>query len=287
MAKRKKQNIGKTIHDVKQKFTLICWLATIALVALVVGRHIAQEQFAELRPQFDVTEAERLQEIAVPDSISNSIVKYKAYTVYFNPDKHVPNATVYELTAEETEGDQPRANNFIHDENVEGCAHAWDYSNSGYDRGHMTPAADMKWDAEAMKQSFYMTNICPQNGQLNSNGWSRLEKKVRSWAKRDSALIVITGPIYQSPAPKTIGKEVDIPVPDAFFKVIYAPRQVRAIAFVYPNEGQCNRKLRKYATSVRSVELLTGLNFFAVLDDDLENRIENQNDFSQWEINSK
>ena len=217
------------------------------------------------------------------------LLHHTGYVWCYNAETRLPHWVAWVLTANHTTGPYKRNGiKFQEDTDVDAprATHE-DYIRSGYDRGHLCPSGDNKWSEEAQRQSFLMTNICPQNGQLNSNGWSRLEKKVRSWAKRDSALIVITGPIYQSPAPKTIGKEMDIPVPDAFFKVIYAPRQVRAIAFVYPNEGQCNRKLRKYATSVRSVELLTGLNFFAVLDDDLENRIENQNDFSQWEINSK
>ena len=274
----------KRANEAKRRFTLVCWLAVIALVTIVIGKHFAQEQMGA--PELPADTTEQLQQIAVNDSIANTLVKYKAYTVYFNPKKHLPNVTVYELTADETEGNQPRANNFIHDENVKGCAHAWDYSNSGYDRGHMTPAADMKWDAEAMQQSFFMTNICPQNPGLNSNGWSRLEKKVRSWAKRDSSLIVATGPIMGATL-GSIGKEVTVPVPEAFFKVVYAPRHARAIAFIYANNAQCNSKMRKYAVTVRQVEQLTGLNFFASLPDDEENDIELQCDFAQWEQNTK
>jgi len=287
MTNRKK--ISNQFADIKQKFTVICWLATIALIVFVVGKHFAQQQLSATDDEqiLGGADIEQLQKIVVADSIPNIIVKYKAYTVYFNPTKHQPNATIYELTAEETEGDAPRYNNFIHDENVKGCAHAWDYSNSGYDRGHMTPAADMKWDAEAMQQSFFMTNVCPQNGALNSNGWSRLEKKVRAWARRDSSLIVATGPVFLPGPHNSIGKEVTIPIPDAFFKVIYAPRQSRSIAFIYPNEGQCNKKMRKYAVSIRDVERLTGLDFLSSLNDDEENRVEIQNDYTQWEVNNK
>ena len=287
MKKRNTNNfkqMQRRAADVKRRFTLVCWLAVIALVTIVIGKHFAQEQLGTPELPADVTE--QLQQISVNDSIANTVIKYKAYTVYFNPKTHQPNATIYELTADETEGNQPRANNFIHDENVEGCAHAWDYSNSGCDRGHMTPAADMKWDAEAMQQSFFMTNICPQNPGLNSNGWSRLEKKVRAWARRDSSLIVATGPIMGATL-GSIGKEVTVPVPEAFFKVVYAPRQARAIAFIYPNSAQSNSKMHKYAVTVRQVEQLTGLNFFAALPDDQENDIELQCDFAQWEQNTK
>ncbi|MGN0214091.1 MAG: DNA/RNA non-specific endonuclease [Muribaculaceae bacterium] len=289
MATRKHSRTGKPSKqimqratEVKRRFTLVCWLAVIVLVTIVIGKHFAQEQFGS--SALPDNAIEQLQKIVVNDSIANTVLKYKAHIVYFNPQNHEPNATIYELTAAETEGNEPRANNFIHDENVPQCAHAWDYSNSGYDRGHMTPAADMKWDAEAMQQSFLMTNICPQDHSLNAGAWSRLEKKLRAWAQRDSSLIIATGPIIGQ-SPQTIGKEVQIPVPEAFFKVVYAPRQARAIAFIYPNSPNCNSKMRKYAVSVRQVEHLTGLNFFSSLPDEEENRIEQQNDFAQWEQN--
>lgn len=285
---KKYDKARRTAADVKRKFTILCWIATIIFVGFVVTKHIAQEQFQSTDSQeFDNSNVEQLQQIIVADSIPNVVVHYKAYTVYFNPQNHEPNVTVYELTAQETEGNQPRANNFIHDENVSGCAHAWDYSNSGYDRGHMTPAADMKWDAEAMEQSFFMTNICPQNRRLNSGGWSRLEKKVRSWACRDSSLIVATGPIFTTHSQGSIGKEVSIPVPDAFFKVVYAPRQMRAIAFIYPNDDNSNRKIKKYAVSVSEVERLTGLDFLSALNDNDEQRIESQSDYLQWEADKQ
>ena len=132
MATRKYNRNNKTsklkelilLNEAKRRFTLVCWLAVIALVTIVIGKHFAQEQMGA--PELPADTTEQLQQIAVNDSIANTLVKYKAYTVYFNPKKHLPNATVYELTADETEGNQPRANNFIHDENVKGCAHAWD-----------------------------------------------------------------------------------------------------------------------------------------------------------------
>ena len=269
----------KRANEAKRRFTLVCWLAVIALVTIVIGKHFAQEQMGA--PELPADTTEQLQQIAVNDSIANTLVKYKAYTVYFNPKKHLPNATVYELTADETEGNQPRANNFIHDENVKGCAHAWDYSNSGYDRGHMTPAADMKWDAEAMQQSFFMTNICPQNPGLNSNGWSRLEKKIRSWAKRDSSLIVATGPIMGATL-GSIGKEVTVPVPEAFFKVVLCMSgKPKGIGFIYRNTDG-NRPKGDYVNSIDQVERITGLDFFPSLPDNIEKHVEAEADLSEW-----
>lgn len=91
-----------------------------------------------------------------------------------------------------------------------------DYTRSGYDKGHMAPAADMKWSPEAMKESFYFSNMCPQHPQLNRRGWKNLEEKIRNWAIADSAIIIICGPIIEK-QPKTIGKN-KVVVPQCFSK---------------------------------------------------------------------
>ena len=90
---------------------------------------------------------------------------------------------------------------------------------SGYDRGHMAPAADMKWSKQAMEESFYMSNICPQNPNLNRGDWNDLEEKSRQWAKKYGAVYIACGPIYDTKRPKRIGNN-KVAVPHAFYKVI-------------------------------------------------------------------
>ena len=175
--------------------------------------------------------------------------------------------------------------NFLEDPNLEGSATHYDYTYSGYDRGHMVPAGDMKWNEQAMQECFYMTNIIPQKKALNSGAWNKLEQKIRNWAERDSALIVLTGPIVKpEDLANTIG-DINVVVPGNIFKVVLAPyvTPMRAIAFIYPNE-KAKGGLDKHVVSVDAVEEATGMDFFSVLPDDVETVIESTSDLNQWNM---
>lgn len=262
------------------------WGALLAVVLFYVGRYVATDVYSAEMARRDSVEIARLEEVKFPASTDNMKVVYRGFTVYFNSRYHIPNCVIYELTGQETEGKFPRYKNFLTDEQVAGCANPWDYTHSGYTRGHMAPAADMKWDREAMKESFYMTNICPQKAALNSGGWNKLENKVRDWARRDSAIVVATGPVL-SAGMKTIG-EGRVAVPEHFYKVVFAPYATprRAIAFLYPN-GSSKGAISKYAVTVDEVERLTGIDFFSALDDDEEAEVESRINLLQWELSGK
>jgi len=204
--------------------------------------------------------------VGIPRGTDNTVVSYKAMTVNFNPTLRIPNCVAYELTATMVSmADAPdhevRKNyNYSNDPQVKGCPQSGDYRGSGYTRGHMAPAMDMRWDKTTMAQCFMMTNMCPQEQKLNNDDWRRLEERIHRWAKRDKQLLVFTGPIMGS-SHKTIGKDrADIAVPEAFFKVLYAPAQGRSIAFIYPNRP-CPGSYRNYAVTVQEVEHRTGLTF--------------------------
>ena len=204
--------------------------------------------------------------VGIPKGMSNQVLNYKAMRINFNPSLRIPNCVSYELTATmvsmaDAPGHEDRKNyDFAKDPGVKSCPEGWDYKRSGYSRGHMAPAMDMRWDPTAMAQSFYMTNMCPQDIKLNNDHWRNLEEKIHRWAKRDKSIYIYTGPIVGS-NPEKIGKDKkNIAVPDAFFKVLYAPGQNRAIAFIYANKP-CPGSYRKYAVTVNEVERRTGLTF--------------------------
>lgn len=223
-----------------------------------------------------------LDAVATNPSLREEVVEYDGMTVSFNAERHIPNWVSWELTRDEAYGTEPRNNRFQSDPYVKGCATPADYRNSGYDRGHMAPAADMKWSKRAMEQSFYLTNICPQVTSLNTGAWRRLEEKCREWARIDSAIIIITGPVMTDPVKETIG-DTKVAVPDRFFKVILSPyaNPPRAIGFIM-NNGTVEGGLQKAAVSVDEVEAITGHDFFAILPDDEEARVESQCNFPLW-----
>ena len=227
-------------------------------------------------------------EIPAPfaDSRPHRLRAYTAYTISYNNEWRLPNWVAYELTRDELAVRVKRTDDFRPDEKMSGRqASLADYRKSGFDRGHMAPAADMRWDATAMTESFYLTNMCPQTPALNRGDWERLEDQIRVWAERDSAIVIVCGPIV-SPVDTTIGGN-RVKVPSAFYKVIVAPYvdEERGIGFIFANDPERKKlPLSRYAVTIDSIETLTGIDFFHVLPDEIENRIESRYDLREWNL---
>ena len=227
----------------------------------------------------------RLYEIPAPlKDRPEQILHRKGYTVSYNNATRNPNWVAWHLTKSHTYGSAKR-NDEVFTEDVSVSrprATDADYYNSRYDRGHMCPAGDNKWDKEAMAQSFLFTNVCPQNHGLNKYEWNDLEMLCRDWAREYGAIDVVCGPVYSaSDQQKTIGKN-RVWVPDAFFKVVLCRQgKAKAIGFLYRNEGK-KQPMAEAVCTVDDVERLTGLDFFPELDDATENRIEATATLSDW-----
>ena len=266
-----------------------CIIAIIVLIPILFGVYLYCQQINTQNnnePQTDISLQIPLgKDLETPIPLvprQEQIIRHSGYTVSYNKDLKIPNWVSYELTREETKGKEKRGNRFIADPLVTGpIATNADYTRSGYDKGHMAPAADMKWSPEAMKESFYFSNMCPQHPQLNRRGWKNLEEKIRNWAIADSAIIIICGPIIEK-QPKTIGKN-KVVVPQRFFKVVLSPfaKPIRAIGFLFNNE-QAVEPLSSYVVTVDSIESLTNMDFFAPLPDEIENKIEANANYSLW-----
>lgn len=213
-------------------------------------------------------------------------IEHFAYTVSYNPVYHLPNWVAYCLEGNEVDGNFSRTDKFLPDPLVEGDpVVTQDYSGSGYDRGHMAPAADMKWSEQAMKESFYMTNMCPQNHNNNAGDWKDLEELVRDIARKYGNTYICVGPIV-SDASVTIGKTRKIVVPQAFYKVLLRQKSDgtwTSIGFVMPNEAG-NRPMMSYMVSVNDVESMTGIDFFPNLPDTVEETVESNFEVSDWTI---
>lgn len=226
-----------------------------------------------------------LEEVVTKEGLQEWIIRYQGFTVSYNSETHQPNWVAWELLASETDGETARekSSGFAADPNAPGCARPSDYTGSGYDRGHMAPAGDMKWSASTMNQSFLMTNICPQAGELNRGAWKKLEEKCRQKAVADSALVIVCGPIFEKGKRHRRIGEAGVAIPDKFFKVILSPytNPPTAIGFIMPN-GTVPGGMQTHAVSVDSVESITGHDFFSALPDELENKVEAQCDFHRW-----
>lgn len=219
-----------------------------------------------------------------PRGRHSQVIRHKGYTLSYNTQWRLPNWVGYELTAEETLGNIERTDWFDTDPEVKGvCPRHSDYTRSGYDRGHMAPAADMAWDKQAMIESFYMSNICPQVHGLNAGAWKQLENNVRTWAEEDSAIIVVCGPIVGKTT-ATIGRN-KITVPERFYKIVASPYSAnpRGIAFIFNNEAT-DEPLYTYAVTIDSVERATDIDFLYNLPDSLENFVEHNIDLESWQL---
>lgn len=208
-------------------------------------------------------------------SRGGQLIAHLGYTVSYDADYKTPQWVAWELTADEAQGEVPRYNKFQPDPEVRGAkAYPTDYTNSGYDRGHMAPAADMKWSKQAMMESFYMTNVCPQNRNLNRGDWKDLEELERTWALKYGAVSIAAGPIYTSKSPIRIGGN-NVAVPDAFFKVLLVgyPKHTKAYGFVFKNAAG-SHPLTYYQLTVDELERQTGMDFFSKLPDAVERRVE-------------
>lgn len=241
----------------------------------------AARESSNAYPPITVIPKEMTKVVTPKKGVPEQLKEYTGYTVSYNPANHTPNYVAWTLTADRIDGYVSRkGEKFWHDNGVYGCAYTKDYTRSGYDRGHMCPAADNKYSWDAMDDSFSMANIAPQTPSLNRGAWGKLENKSRIWAQRDGGLVIICGPIYTRQDAKRLGY-TGVRVPSTYFKVLYAPNQGRCIGFIYPND-KCPGNMRNYAVSVDKVEELTGFDFFSVVPDNIETKMESKCEFNAW-----
>ena len=201
------------------------------------------------------------------------IINHLAYSLVYNEFHEQAKWVGYELTAKETQKIYDRTNHFVVDPSVKTkTACDADYKKSGYDRGHLAPAGDMGWSETSMAESFYYSNMSPQKPSFNRGIWKKLEELVRSWANELDTIYVVTGPVLQANL-SSIGVN-KISVPNYYYKVILdAYPTKKAIGFILPNEGS-SASLKSYDVSIDAVEKITGIDFFPLLPDHIETKVE-------------
>lgn len=258
-------------------------IAAIIIIAAAAAIYSYAKTARQQTAALPDTEAAALLQVVTPGDTPEQIKHYTGFTVSFNAECHVPNYVAWELTADKARGRLPRKSDFRADPDIDGCATLEDYRRSGYDRGHMAPAADMKWSAAAMSDCHYLSNIAPQAQPLNTGAWATLEENCRSWAIRDSAIYVVCGPILTDIAMRHIGKS-GVSVPQRYFKVVIAPyaNPPRGIGFIMPNRRVAGG-VQATATTIDHIEAITGYDFFAALPDEIETTIESQSNYPLWQ----
>jgi endonuclease G len=217
----------------------------------------------------------------------DKIITHSGYSFLYNETHEQATWVAYELTREETKKLFDRTDKFIPDPDVNtGTANNADYKESGYDRGHLAPAADMGWSSTSVAESFYFSNMSPQVPAFNRGIWKKLEEQVRDWAIENDAVYIVTGPVLSEGLP-TIGDN-KVSVPAYYYKIIldFREPEIKSIAFIIPNKGS-TEQLSHYAVSIDSVEIVTGLDFFPLLPDEQEAKLEKTTCISCWSWNDE
>lgn len=232
--------------------------------------------------QYNVRSA-TITDLEIPNtSTSEKIVTHTGYSLLYNETHEQALWVAYELTKEETNKLYERTDNFMPDPLVStGTANDGDYSGSGYDRGHLAPAADMGWSSTTMVESFYYSNMSPQLPGFNRGIWKKLEELMRTWAVENNSIYIVTGPVLTNNLP-TIGIN-KVSVPKYYYKVIldYSEPDIKGIGFILPNASS-SEPLQSYAVSIDSVERFTGINFYSSLPDNQEVTLEKSLCINCW-----
>lgn len=176
----------------------------------------------------------------------------------------------------------------------------YSYKGSGYNRGHLLASADRLFSKEGNEQTFYMSNMSPQQGSFNSNDWSDLENQVRNWGRnssfRDTLFVVKGGTIRDDQIIKYIDNASydavegqKIAVPKYYFMALLCKKHngkqntYKAIGFWVEHKSYGGRPvLSNWAVSIDELEAKTGIDFFCNLPDGLENSVERIFNISEW-----
>ncbi len=226
--------------------------------------------------------------LAFAETENDQIIHRPFYSLSYNEQHEVANWVDYSLEIFQLHKCVERTNSFRIDPLIlTGSSSPTDYYKSGFDRGHLLPAGDMKFDKEAIRDTFYMSNMTPQPSKFNSGKWRSLETLVRAWAMKYKKIWIVTGPVLQDNLP-SIGVENRVSIPEEYFKVLLRKENDKyfGIGFLmrttvpYPH-------LISYAVSIRQVETLTGIDFFSYLNDEAEEEAEAELNINAWDFKAK
>jgi len=203
---------------------------------------------------------------------SDSIIQYKFFSIEYSETYKVAKWSAYKFYKDMTIKNFKRYSRFHTDLQVRNKVTNIDYKKSGFDRGHLSPIANFRFDYDAMIETNYYTNICPQTPSFNRGIWKKLENQVRRWVLEYDTLYIVSGPIL-SGNNKTIGNKITIS--SMFYKVILAwdGTKYKSIAFLIPNK-KSNKSIFEYQVTIDFLEVLTNIDFFYRLNDNNENELE-------------
>ncbi len=200
-------------------------------------------------------------------------LEYTYYSLCYSVQHRQALWAEHELTVDQIKGRQNRTNDFKADFQIKDPVSPSDFKGSGYDRGHLVPAADMKLNSKSMSDTFFMTNMTPQNSSFNSGVWNALEGHIRSEVLKLGPATVITAPVLLTTDSYDKIRS-GVSVPEEYYKIAFFHDSEIIKAYLIPNRSSNGKKYSEFRITVDELEELTGLDFFSELPDDLENLLE-------------
>lgn len=218
----------------------------------------------------------------LPSSTTGDIVRHQHYMLSYNEPYEQAEWVLYELKKSHLTYDDRKRPYFIEDPKVKTKSADWrNYRGSGYDRGHLCPAGDRRFSEYAYNETFYTSNISPQDRDFNAGVWNRLEQQVRHWCKTYGDLVVVTGGILEDDL-EEIGDE-DVDVPRMFYKIVLRKDSEAALAFLIPGE-ESQQPLHHFLVPIDTIEKQTGINFFEKQTIAWQEEIESKVNASGWKF---
>ncbi|TAI48050.1 DNA/RNA non-specific endonuclease [Flagellimonas allohymeniacidonis] len=257
---------------------------TVLIIICIIGFWLFENFYtpANYSKQGNKNITAPLDAVWLPSSTYGDIVSHEFFMLSYNEPYEQAEWVAYPLKKSHLTYDDRERPYFIEDPKVKSKSADWrNYRGSGYDRGHLCPAGDRRFSEYAYNETFYTSNISPQDREFNAGIWNRLEQRTRYWCKKYGDLIVITGGVLR-PGLEEIGEE-DVDVPDAFYKIIIKKRKgsPEILSFLIPN-WESNQPLQNFLISIDKLEEKTGLNFFEKQSEDWQQEVESTVDTSGW-----
>lgn len=264
---------------------------------------LLEEQQAKHQSQIDGLKLEKIREdiqkVGLPKvEKGEELINHLAYSLVYSEEHEQAKWVAHIVTADIIDGKEGRSNNFREDPLIKtGSTSDADYflkykdpetkkhkyDGYGYDRGHLAPSADFKWNKEALSESYFYSNMSPQLPEFNRKKWADLEGLIRGYIVNhpETQLYVVTGPLLNDSLPKSERSINKVSVPKYYYKVALDLTNKKAIGFIMPNQDIKN-PINSFSVSINDVEIATGIDFFYQLEDVLEEELESQNIVIDW-----
>lgn len=267
-----------------RKYTYIILVILVTTVLYLAEKYVNRktEHYPDTSSKEKISHSEEFGEHFYPSSTTGALVKHEYFTLSYSEAHEQAEWVAYELLENHLSNLDFERPYFVQDREIKSGSADWrNYKNSGYDRGHLCPAGDRKFDYNAFHETFLTSNISPQDPEFNGGVWNRLEQKVRYWARKYGGVFVVTGGVLE-PGLKTIGDE-RVSVPSYFYKIVVdnSEENLKAIALLIPNEPT-ERSFYDFAVTIDEIEAKTGIDFFAGLPESEEEKLEAAIDLKAW-----